>query len=246
MVDMHCHILPAIDDGAGDAVEALGMVRMALADGIGTMIATPHQLGSFADNDGKRILERVQEFQQLLEAERILLRIEPGGEVRLDPGFEAGDVATRIASGELLTLANRRRHLLVDFREPIYLPLEEVLAELGRAGISLILAHPERNKKLLSKPEMLRPLVAAGCLLQVTAGSLLGEFGDQGQALAEWLIGERLVHFVATDAHRVKFRKPLMAEAFDRVAALAGKTVAQRLCRENPAAILAGEEISAF
>jgi protein-tyrosine phosphatase len=245
LIDIHCHILPEIDDGAADRAEALAMARLAVADGIGTIVATPHQLGSFAYH-GDAIRAQAEAFQRVLDEERVALRILPGAELRIEAGLPEGELVARLKSGELLTLADRGRYVLLDLAEREYVPLERLLAELASAGMAAILAHPERNREILVRPDLLPPLVKAGCLLQVTAGSLLGEFGADVQELADRLICEGLAQLVASDAHRIHFRRPLLAAAGDHVARLAGAAAARILCHDNPAAVVAGRPVASI
>ena len=149
------------------------MAEMAVADGIGTIVATPHQLGSHAKNSGDTIRAATVRFQQFLDGRRLPLRVLPGADVRIEP-----DLLPRIRRGEVLTLADRRRHVLLELPHDVYVPLERLLAELASAGLVGILSHPERNLGILNQPGVLRPLVERGCLLQVTAGSLTGAFGS--------------------------------------------------------------------
>jgi protein-tyrosine phosphatase len=108
-----------------------------------------------------------------------------------------------------------------------------------------VLSHPERNLGILAQPGVVQPLVASGCLMQITAGSLLGAFGPDCQALSEWLIDQKLVHFVSTDAHGAKSRRPLLRKAFDRIVELAGPETALDLCARNPSAVAAGQRVIA-
>jgi len=240
-IDIHSHILPAIDDGAADAREALAMARMAVEDGAGTIIATPHQRGSFARNHGAEIRTRVTAFQQLLEQEHVALRILPGGETRIEPGDAEAEIVAGVQSGELLTLGNQGRYFLMDLPEQVYVPLDRLVAEVKSLGIIPILAHPERNREIVSRPEVLLPLVEAGCLLQVTAGSVLGEFGPVAQEIAERLILQGLVHLIASDGHHVHYRPPLLAAAIRRVGQLNGGVATASLFEGNAAAIIAGQ-----
>jgi protein-tyrosine phosphatase len=237
-VDIHCHVLPGLDDGASSWEEALAMADMAVADGIATIIATPHQLGSNAKNSGETIRATAAEFQRLLEQRRVPLRVLPGADVRIEP-----DLAGKIRGGEVLTLGDRRRHVLLELPHDVYVPLERLLDELQDAGLAGILSHPERNRGLLRQPGVLRPLVERGCLLQVTAGSLTGAFGSPVQKFASSLLEQGLVHFVASDAHGTKARTPLLAPAFTRVAELAGENTALDLCCRNPKAVACGEAV---
>jgi protein-tyrosine phosphatase len=108
-----------------------------------------------------------------------------------------------------------------------------------------ILSHPERNQGLLKQPSLIETLVDYGCLMQVTAGSLTGTFGPGSQGMGEWMLNEGLVHFLSTDAHGPRARRPLLGRAFDHAASLVGEDVAMDLCCHNPAAVAAGNEVEA-
>ncbi|MEI8374318.1 MAG: CpsB/CapC family capsule biosynthesis tyrosine phosphatase [Planctomycetota bacterium] len=238
-VDIHCHLLPGLDDGPATWSESVLMAEMAVADGVSTIVATPHQLGSYPANRVATIYPKVARLQELLDGRKIPLQVLPGAEVRIEP-----DLVGRIRSGDVLTVADRRRHLLLELPQEVYFPLDRPLAELHAAGIVGILAHPERNLGILASPGVLRPLVEAGCLLQVTAASLLGVFGGRIRTFTEQLIKQRLVSLVSSDAHGTKSRPPGLRAAFDRVAELAGHSTAVALCCRNPACVVAGQPLS--
>lgn len=240
LVDIHCHLLPDIDDGAADWDESLAMARMAVADGICSIVVTPHQLGNFGQNDGASIRARCAELQAFLDQHHVDLEVLPGADVRIEP-----ELVAKIRRGEVVSLADQRRHVLLELPHELYLPMEGMLADLRAAGLAGVLSHPERNLGILQRPRIVESLVDAGCLMQVTAGSLMGTFGPQSQRLAETLVADGLVHFIATDAHGAKSRRPLLARAFDRVAQLAGDQAAVELCSENPIRVLDGERVPA-
>jgi len=238
-VDIHCHMLPGIDDGPHDWAESLAMARLAADDGISTVVATPHQLGTYAQNGGDAIREACRQFQALLDREGIPLRVFPGGEVRIEP-----DIVWKTRTGEVVTLADHRRYVLLELPHEIYFPLDRLLRNLHAVGLVGILSHPERNLGILGQPQVVEPLVDAGCLLQITAGSLVGTFGPPVRDLAEWLVLQGFAHFVATDAHGLKSRRPLMSRAFDRVAQLVGNRTATELCRVNPGRVVANQGVA--
>jgi protein-tyrosine phosphatase len=235
-VDIHCHLAPGLDDGAKSFEHALAMAEMAVADGIGTIVVTPHQLGSHAKNSGQIIRTAISRLQQFLDQHHVPLKVLPGADVRIEP-----DLVRRIRAGEVVTLADRHRHVLLELPHDVYVPLDGLLAELASAGVVGILSHPERNLGILNQPSLVRPLVDRGCLLQVTAGSLTGTFGPQVQQFAESLVEQGLVHFVSTDAHGTKARAPVLTAAFERVARLAGRDAAIDLCCWHPGAVASGE-----
>ena len=237
LFDTHCHLLPALDDGPADWAESVAMARCAVSDGIRGIVATPHQFGAHAANTPHRIRQTTDELQRRLEAEGIPLHVLPGAEVRLE-----SNLAQRISADEAITLADRGRHVLIELPHEIYLPCDNLLGELRRAGLVAVLAHPERNAGVRRQPEVLQSLVSRGCILQVTAGSLLGKFGGGAQQLAERLVAGGMVQLVATDAHGVHGRRPVLNAAYQRISKLWGEQTAVRLCRDNPARILDGRD----
>jgi protein-tyrosine phosphatase len=239
LVDIHCHLLPAIDDGAANLDEAVAMARMAVEDGIQTVIATPHQLGNFPENQGDDIRQRVFALQEQLDSRQIPLQILAGGDVRIEDGM-----VEAIRSGEVVTLADRRRHVLLELPHEFYFSLEPVLTQLAGQEISGILSHPERNQGILRQPAVLGSLVEAGCLMQVTAGSLCGTFGKASKKLACQMVCDGLVHFVATDAHGIRVRRPRLSRAFRRVVKLVGREAAEVLFCDNPARVAEGRSLT--
>jgi protein-tyrosine phosphatase len=159
--------------------------------------------------------------------------------VRIEP-----DIVRKIRTGEVVTLGDHRRYVLLEVPHEIYFPLDRLLRNLHASGLVAILSHPERNLGILGRPQVVEPLVDAGCLLQVTAGSLVGTFGPQVRSFAEWLVVQGFAHFIATDGHGAKSRRPLMKRAFERVAEIAGDRVATKLCSGNPRRVVAGEVVA--
>lgn len=237
-VDIHCHLLPGIDDGATDWDESLAMARLAASGGTTTIIATPHQLGSFGHNSADAIRRSVHELEQRLNAADVPVKVLPGADVRIEE-----PLVERLLSREVLTLGDHGRHVLLELPHELYLPLEPLLERLWRHNIVAILSHPERNQGILRRPEVLGSIVDAGCLTQITAGSLCGSFGAECRQLAESIVVDGLVHFVATDGHGSRTRRPIMSRAFERVSQLAGVDVAVELCSGNPARVAAGKPV---
>lgn len=237
LVDIHCHLAPAIDDGPPDFETSLAMARLAEDSGTHTIIATPHQLGNFSHNHGAAIRRAVADLQRRLAHAGSQLQVLPGADVRIEDGM-----IEKILSGEVLTLADRRKHVLLELPHELYFPLESLLDQLRRHDLVGILSHPERNQGILQQPDVLPALVDAGCLMQVTAGSLVGGMGRGPQRMAEWMLSQGLVHFIASDAHGIRARRPRMNHAFQRVVELAGPDAALEICSTNPAAVAAGQE----
>lgn len=240
LVDIHCHLLPGIDDGAKDWEESLAMARLAVADNVATIIVTPHQLGNYRHNSGDDIRRRTAELQHRLDTSRIALQVLPGADVRID-----ADIVQQLVDGGALTLGDHRRHVLLELPHEMYLPLEPLLARLAERKMVGILSHPERNEGILRQPSVLVPLVDAGCLLQITAGSLCGTFGPACEQLAVSIIDQGLAHFVATDAHGCKSRRPLLRRAYERIADIADRDTATTLCSTNPSLVATGQSVRA-
>jgi protein-tyrosine phosphatase len=238
-VDIHCHLLPAIDDGASSWDESLAMARMAVDDGTRTIIATPHQLGAFGHNRGEQVRACVQECQRRLRAHQIDVQVLAGADVRVEEGL-----VPLLRSGDVLTLGDRGRHVLLELPHELYFPLQPLLRQLEAVDIQGILSHPERNQGLLAQPRRIEQLVEAGCLTQVTAGSLMGTFGKASKKLSEEMLSAGLVHFIATDAHGIRSRRPLMDRAFRRAAEIIGVEAAATLCCSNPAAVAEGRPVA--
>lgn len=239
-VDIHCHLLPGIDDGSTSLDESILMAQIAFEDGIRTIVTTPHQLGNYSCNHGDDIRNRVASLQAELTNRNIPLTVLPGGDVRIEPGMIEG-----IKAGDVMTLADRRRHVLLELPHELYFPLEPVLESLKAIGMQGILSHPERNHGIRAQPKLVSALIEVGCLMQVTAGSLVGTFGPVSKALAEAMIKAGHVHFLSTDAHRSNTRRPLLRRAFGRAEELVGAAAATKMCCENPSLVVAGEPVAA-
>ena len=239
-VDIHCHLLPDLDDGAENWQQMLEMARIAVRESIRTIIATPHQLGSHGQNHGELIRQRTQAVQRRLDQENIDLHVYPGADVRIEESL-----IEELLSGNVLTLADQGKHVLLELPHEIYFPLEPVLDALSSIGLTGILSHPERNQGLLHYREPVGTLVEKGCLMQITAGSLMGNFGKSSQEFAEWMITHGLVHLVATDAHGHKSRRPLMRQPFQRIVELSDEETGWNLCSHNGARICLGQTVQA-
>ena len=239
--DIHCHLLPGIDDGSRDWEESLAMARIAVKDGIAVSVMTPHQLGQYSQTGGDEIRELTSKFQAKLDEHEIPLRVLPGADVRID-----SDMIERLANGDCLSLGDRRKHVLLELPHELYMPLEPVLNNLRKLGMVGILSHPERNEGILKQPSILEPLIEAGCLMQITADSLNGTFGHAPQNLCELLLKRGQAHFISSDAHGTRRRRPTIRRAFERASELTGRDYAVAICCTNPLAVAKGKPIPAL
>lgn len=240
MIDLHCHILPGIDDGARTLEESVEMCRMAAADGCRAMVATPHQRrGTWWNSDRESITGLARELQAALGSE---LRVLVGGEIHVDSELLAE--VEKLPGGGLFTLAGSR-YLLIELDnqgragEAIHL-----VHELSVAGWRPVIAHPELIPWVAGDADLVRRLVALGALTQVTAMSVTGEFGRGPMATAHALIDEGLAHFVASDCHGVQRRPPGLRRAYQTIAGRWGADVARRLVSDNPRAVVQNRPLS--
>ena len=240
MVDIHCHLIPGIDDGSKNLEQSIEMARMAVNDGIGVIVVTPHQLGNFKKNTGDLVRAETAKLQAELQRQQIPLRVLPGGDVRIEE-----PMIPMLLNGQVLTLGDHRRHVLLELPHELYFPLEPILKQLAKHNMVGILSHPERNQGLLRQRELLPKLVDAGCLMQVTAGSLVGGMGEACRELSQWMIREGLVHFLATDAHGPLSRRPLLKRAYHEAARLTDEKTAYDLCVYQPGCVAVGRDVAA-
>lgn len=236
MIDLHCHFLPGIDDGAQVLGEALDLARAAVKAGIATSVMTPHvHIGRY-DNNLTSIKKSVAAFRAALRAHDIPLEIRVGGEVRI-----AAELMTLVEEGEApyLGALDGHRILLLEFpHSHLMVGADKLIQWLLARKIKPLIAHPERNKDVMRNVEKIHPFVAMGCLLQVTGASLTGEFGKPAQDCAVKLLEREWVTVVATDAHNLIHRPPDLGRARKALAALAGEALAQRMTHDTPAAIV--------
>ena len=241
MIDLHCHILPGLDDGPSSVEEALAMCRIAVEDGIRTVVATPHMLNGMFPVDREDVIEGVEGMSRALSDASIPLQILPGADVHLDRS-----VPGCLEQGELITVADLGRHLLLELPQDIVPEgTGELLFQVQLKGVTPIITHPERNIAIQQNPAILNDLVRAGCLTQITAGSLTGTFGTRVQRCTLRLLRSGTVHLVSTDAHNTGRRCPRLSEARRAVEEVLGREEAERIFLERPTRILEGAHVEA-
>ena len=236
--DIHCHIVPDIDDGPNNTDESITMARIADGDGTKSLIATPHQLGANRRVTVGAIKKGVASLRERLKAENIDVTILPGADIRIDP-----ELPKLLKQSEVLTLADRGRHVLLELPHDTYYPIDQLLKSLRKQGLVGILSHPERNRGIIKNPDVIWDVVEAGGLLQITAASLTGAFGSSCQEIAKLAVDERLVHFIASDAHDTKHRPFGMRDAYDTICDMAGEKLADLICCENPSRVFDGDDV---
>ena len=233
MIDLHCHILPAIDDGAKSLDMSLEMARMACADGIAVTACTPHILPSVYDNTGPAIKTAVTALQGALDQSGIPMRLVMGADAHVAP-----DLATGLRDGRVPTL-NGSRYLLLEPPHHVLPPnLDEHIFRLHTAGYISIITHPERMTWIEASYPLMQRLVQSGVWMQLTAGSLMGRFGRRPRYWAERMLDDGLCHLLATDAHNTTSRPPYLAEAREAAARRLGEQEATHLVLTRPHGVL--------
>lgn len=236
MIDLHCHILPELDDGPRTMEESIRMCGIAVQDGIRTIVATPHTLNGIYQNDRLTTLNRLEELNSELRTyhSELRLTILPGSDIHL---CEA--TLEKVKQDEAVTIGNGGKYILVEF-PPYAIPFqaEKILFQLLARGITPVISHPERNLEIGRMPGRYYEMIKTGCLGQVTAMSLTGDFGPKIRQWAERFLKHRLVHLIASDAHSEDGRPPILSAGVKVAAKIIGKDEAIRMVTEYPRAVL--------
>ena len=258
MIDLHNHILYGQDDGAETLEESIQMCRISSQDGVRTIVATPHILPGIYENDRSTILSHVAELNNALMELRVqssefrgkdfgasthsrinapdLFEILPGADVHF-----SSDLLERLEKKEVVTVNDQGRYLMVEFEsQGIPYMAEEALFQMLTKGIVPIISHPERNMEIRKKPKRYYEMVRMGCLGQVTAMSLTGEFGSEIKRSAEKLLAKRLIHIIASDAHSPNRRPPILSAGVKAAEKIVGKEEARKMVTEYPKAVIEG------
>jgi protein-tyrosine phosphatase len=241
-VDLHCHILPGVDDGPAALEDALALCRMLVRDGFTDIVATPHQLGRWDNtNAPPDIRAAADQLQQRLDEAQIPLNVYPGGEVRIDER-----IPRLLQSDGILTLADGKRYLLLELPPVARVDPDLVMPHFTAAGVRVILAHAERYESLCEDHNAASAWLDAGAALQLNASSLLGGTGQPAMDAAwDWL-SSGWISLIATDSHSTGSRRPRMTEAIDLITKELDEATAKTVCLDNPAKVLLGEELDAL
>jgi protein-tyrosine phosphatase len=236
VIDLHCHILPAVDDGAADLSVSIEMARAFVADGVTVAACTSHILPGLYHNSGPQIRQATAQLQKTLDKEGIPLQLVTGADNHIVPNFVA-----ELRSGHLLSLADTR-YVLAEPPHDIALPrVEEFFFSVLMAGYVPILTHPERLTWIKAHYTTIKRLVQAGVWMQVTAGSLAGAFGRSAQYWSERMLDDGCVHIIATDAHDMNRRPPNLSQGCKLASNRVGSREAERLVVIRPRGVLANE-----
>lgn len=238
MIDLHSHLLPNIDDGSKSLRASLRMANEAVENGIEAALMTPHHMNGHYINHKADVIQLTSQFQDQLDKENIPLQVFPSQEVRINGGLlEALD------NDDILFADDSNRYLLLEFPDddvPTY--SEDMIFKIMQRGISIQIAHPERNTKIMSDPNILYSLIEKGAIAQVTASSYVGSFGKKVQKFGESIIEHNLAHVFVSDAHDLPNRDYEMRQALDKLRSHLGREY-QQLFEKNAEAILDGNNV---
>jgi protein-tyrosine phosphatase len=232
MIDIHCHLLPGIDDGAKDMTEALALIKLAIEDGVSRIVLTPHlHFGRF-DNTLPVIQSAFTVLEAEVKRENLDIALAYAAEVRLD-----SEILTLLTRKKLPLYGhyNGQQFMLLEFPHS-HIPAgsDLLVKHLKKQNITPVIAHPERNRDLLKSPDKIKQFVRLGCWFQVTANAITGHFGEACQALALSYIEQDFIQIIASDAHNLKRRPPLLSEARNEIVTIFGEVKAQQLFYDNP------------
>jgi len=238
MIDLHCHFLPGIDDGAQTLADGLAMAHAAAADGITYSVMTPHIHPGRYENTRSTIEQAFKGFRLALRKAHVPLHIGMAAEVRLSP-----DILALLSQNEVPFLGelDGYRIMLLEFpHTQITRGADKLVERLLKHGIRPLIAHPERNQDVIRDLSKIEPFVEMGCFLQITAGALVGRFGRAPQRRALQLLELDVFKILASDAHNLDGRRPLLREGLEAAARVIGAPAAHDLVNRNPRIILRG------
>jgi protein-tyrosine phosphatase len=235
VIDIHCHLLPEVDDGPKSWDVAVEMCRMAVADGITHSVATPHANDRYA-YDRRYLAGLLDELR---------LRVGPSLKLSLGCDFHLSyDNLERVLEEPQTYTIGNTNYLLIELSNySVPVQLSNCFTQLADRGLTPILTHPERNPILQQTPQRVLEWAEQGCLVQVTASALTGSWGERPEIVARWLLDRSAVHVLSTDAHDTKRRIPVLSAGRDRAAEIVGEEYAEALVEGNPGAIVAGSPI---
>lgn len=213
LIDLHCHLLPGVDDGSPDLATSLKLAQDAVNDGVTHALLTPHHMNGHYVNHKQDVLKATDDFQQALNENDIPLTVFPGQEVRLN-----GELLDTLQKDDILFADEGGRYMLLEFPSqevPQY--AKEMVFKLCQRGIVPIIVHPERNAELLDHPERLQPFLEQGCLTQLTSSSYLGRFGKKIEKVTTEFIKAGQGAIFASDAHALSHREYELSEALDKL-----------------------------
>lgn len=239
MIDIHCHILPNVDDGSESLEESIEMAKIAESEGITKIVNTSHCHFDFKYKKGNELKLELEKFNQALKEENINIEVLLGNEL-----YYTSDLIERFNELDFFSM-NNSKYILMEF-SPINFPknIEDVIYEIKIRGYIPIIAHAERYKQVQEDVNIVLDCIKEGALIQVNASSILGKNGEKAEDTSKKLLDNNMVHFVATDAHSSNRRRPLIKDSYNYILKNYGKEVSEKLFIENPTAVIENRDIS--
>lgn len=239
MIDIHCHILPNVDDGSESLEESIAMAKIAESEGITKIVNTSHCHFDFKYKKGNELKLELEKFNQALKEENINIEVLLGNEL-----YYTSDLIERFDELDFFSM-NNSKYILMEF-SPINFPknIEDVIYEIKIRGYIPIIAHAERYKQVQEDVNIVLDCIKEDALIQVNASSILGKNGEKAEDTSKKLLDNNMVHFVATDAHSSNRRRPLIKDSYNYILKNYGKEVSEKLFIENPTAVIENRDIS--
>ena len=238
LVDIHCHILPGIDDGSKDWETSIKLARDAVKDGVTHAVCTPHTLNGKYINHKKDVIRLTENFQDMLDEAKIPLTVFPGQEVRI-----SGDLPEALDNDDILFLDEDGQYMLLEFPSddvPTY--AKDMIFNIQQRGITPIVVHPERNSRILKEPHILQELIEQGCLVQITASSYVGTFGKEIEKMSKQFIEAGQCACFASDAHDLPKRQYEYSAALKKLGEEFGEERGNEF-KNNARAIVNGDNV---
>lgn len=236
MIDLHCHLLPGIDDGSKDMETSLRLAKEAVKNGITHALLTPHHMNGVYINHKSDVIRLTEKFQKEITDAGIELAVFPGQEVRIN-----GNLLQSLDDDDILFADEGNKYLMLEFPDddvPTY--TNDMIYQLQMRGIVPIIVHPERNTKIMKHPEIIYQLLEKGCLSQLTASSYVGTFGEKVETFSKQLISTGQAYVFASDTHDLPGRKYEMNEAFKKMKSEFGQGLSDEF-KENAKFIINGD-----
>ena len=238
MVDLHCHLLPGIDDGSKNMEISLRLASEAVENGVTHALLTPHHMNGRYVNHKQDVIKLTNEFREQLKAHQIPLTVFPGQEVRIN-----GQLIDALDHDDILFADEDNRYLMLEFPDddvPHY--TNQMIFDLQQRGVTPVIVHPERNTKIMSQPDLLYQLLEKGCLSQITASSYVETFGKKVETFSRQLIEAGQGYVFASDAHDLPGRKYEMRQAFEKLGQEFGSELVEQY-QNNARSIINGANV---
>lgn len=238
MVDLHCHLLPGIDDGSKNMAISLRLAREATENGVTHALLTPHHMNGHYVNHKQDIIRLTKEFQKQINVHNIPLTVFPGQEVRIN-----GQLLDALDEDDILFADTSNRYLMLEFPDDdVTHYTNQMIFDLQQRGITPVIVHPERNTKIMAEPDLIYQLLEKGCLSQITASSYVGTFGKKVESFSRRLIEAGQGYVFASDAHNLPGRKYEMRQAFKKMKREFGQKLVDQY-QQNAKSIINGENV---